>query len=451
MADVEPQEVPGLTDLPLRRFLYVSPFFPPMSRVGALRPLKFARNLPEFGWAPVVLCDLRKGDAVEPRLLEAVPASTIVVRDYGRHTKAQDCAFNSGSFRQPKGPPRAPGRSPLVRRIRHEVSAFSPWPSESLVPLGKHSLDVKHAIDAGLRALKQHPSCEAIMVNADPYAAMIVGLGIHRRTGLPLIHDLRDPWTVCELRRTRRPRPQRMLVDRLERSAVEAASAVVLNTQNARRDYVEHYRDLDPSRFHAIRNHSEPELISEGDHPPFGIFTALFMGNFRRFVEGHALLGALAKLAAREDLPPFQLVVSGAIPAEMWDRIDELGLRDVVKPGSFVAYQDVGSLMEQADLLISFSHSTDQRIPAKVYDYLTSSRPVLVLADNQELADLISDVGGGRVHGLSEIDGIAETLAAEVAAGRQRHVDRDLGHHRVDSRSASQRLAQLLDSVTTVR
>lgn len=451
MADVEPLKAAALGDLPLRRFLYVTPFFPPMSRVGALRPLKFARNLPEFGWAPVVLCDLRKGDAVEPRLLQAVPGSTVVVRDYGRHAREQEREYEAGTFQRPKSAPRTPTGSPLMRRIRHEVAAFSPWPSESLVPLGKHSLDLKHAIDAGLRTLKQHPSCEAIMVNADPYAAMMVGLGIHRQTGLPLIHDLRDPWTVCELRRSRRPRPQRMLVDRLERSAVEAASAVILNTDNARRDYVSHYSDLDPERFHAIRNHSEPELIGEGEQPPFEVFTALFMGNFRRFVEGDALLSALGALSQRGDLPPFQLVISGNIPVEMWDRIDDLGLRDVVKPGSFVPYQEVGSLMERADLLISFSHSTDQRIPAKVYDYLTSSRPLLVIADNPELTELMGNVGGGTVHALDDVEGIAKTLAAEVAAGRQRQVRRDLGHHRVDSRSASKRLAELLDSITAVR
>ena len=88
----------------LRRFLYITPFFPPMGRVGALRPLKFARHLPALGWAPVALADLRAGDGVNPELLGELPDSTIVEWDYGRRAAANKAALDAGTFGRPSEP-----------------------------------------------------------------------------------------------------------------------------------------------------------------------------------------------------------------------------------------------------------------------------------------------------------------------------------------------------------
>ncbi|MFT5993917.1 MAG: hypothetical protein ACI82G_002922, partial [Bradymonadia bacterium] len=35
--------------------LYITPYFPPATKVGALRPLKFVRHLGAHGWRVVVL------------------------------------------------------------------------------------------------------------------------------------------------------------------------------------------------------------------------------------------------------------------------------------------------------------------------------------------------------------------------------------------------------------
>jgi hypothetical protein len=259
-----------------------------MTRVGALRPLKFARHLPAFGWAPVVLCDLWRDDPVDSSLLEAVPSSTVVVRDWARTSAGNMRALEargSGPFPEPN----VAGR-PTARRRRG-------WrPSPEWLPLGVHMFDIPHARRAARDVLRRYPDCRAIVVNADPYAAMIVGAELARTTGLPLVQDLRDPWAVCELRRPERPAAQRLLVDRLERWAFERAAKVVLNTETTLADVRAHYPDLPPERFTCIRNHADPELIAGGTHPGFDRFTALFLGNLRRHVEGDVLLRALERL-----------------------------------------------------------------------------------------------------------------------------------------------------------
>ncbi len=419
----------------MRRFLYISPFFPPMTRVGALRPLKFACRLPEHGWAPIVLSDLRDHEDCDSRLVDRLPESTIVIRDYSRHAARA-----------------RPGSKPPLEASEPSEPGKPSWfarHAEDLNPLGAHALGLPHALHAAHAALRAHPSCEAIMVNADPYAAMLVGARLAHATGLPLIQDLRDPWSCCDLRRRLRPAPQRWLVDRVERWAVEAARVVILNTETARRDYQRHYADLAGSgdRFACIRNHADPALRVDVEFPAFDRFTILFMGNFRRFVEGTTIVDALARVRAAGVGPErVQLVVTGSLPAELRARAEAAGVADMLVGHRFVPYLEVASLMDRADLLLSFSHPTAQRIPAKVFDYLLSDRPLLVIADNPELRELVERAGGASVHGLQQVDAIATTILAELERGRGRRVERaDVG---VDSATASRELAGILSAIT---
>lgn len=413
-----------------------------MTRVGALRPLKFARHLPAFGWAPVVLADLRPEEAVDPRLTGFVPATTTVIHDYGRHARVQAEAVASGEARAPTRPPppAAAGRPKRARLLRPRRGA------EDFNPLGRHAFGIPYALRSARAALEQHSDCEAIVVNADPNAALLVGARLARETGKPLILDLRDPWSRCELRRPLWPRPQRVLVDRLERRAVEAAARVILNTETTRRDYRAHYDDLPAERFACIRNHADPELIAHGHFPPFDRFTVLFLGNFRRFVEGGTVVDALARLRSG-GIGPDQLglAVSGSIPQALRDAAREAGVADMIEDHPFVPYLEVGALMARADLLLSFSHPTAQRIPAKVFDYLVSDRRVAVVADNPELAELVSRAGGASVHPLADAAGLAAALAAAHAEGRGVRVERSAVG--IDSRRASERLAVILDQV----
>jgi hypothetical protein len=421
----------------MRSFLYLTPYFPPMRRVGALRPLKFARHMPTHGWSPVVLCDLRRGDAVDVDMLDAVPPGLPVHYGYGRRAAATWAAFD----RSPTAPPPAAARA---------ASVATPWFKPEWVPLGEHSPTIPHARRALARTLDAHPECEAIVVNADPYAAMLVATAVGARRGIPVIHDLRDPWAPCELRRPRRPRLQRQIVDALERYCVEHAAKVILNNEQTRDAYLRHYAGVvDASRFTFIRNHGDPALIHHGEYATPSPFTVLFLGGLRRFVEGDVFLEALAHLRAQGVGPDaLQLRVMGALPDEVAARARALGVLDMVHAHPLVPYREVGGFMQAADLLVAFSRSA-QRIPAKLYDYVLSTRPILAVGDNPEVARMLEDVAGAAVCGPDDVTGVASAFAAAMARGKQREIARDATPFTSDTAAAA--LAHVLADVTAKR
>ncbi|HPW21784.1 MAG TPA: hypothetical protein PLE61_13340 [Vicinamibacterales bacterium] len=418
----------------MRRLLYITPFFPPQSRVGALRPLKFVRHLPSLGWDPVVLCDLWPSAETDEALVRLVPEQVTVYRDYSRRARQAEqrrlaAASGPGATRHER--PRKAAWEPPER--------FNP----EIFPLKAHARHMPHALCAARRVLARHP-CEAVLVNADPWAALVVGAVLARQTGLPLVADLRDPWSLCSLRRPLMPRPTRWIVDALERFVARTASTVILNTDTACRAYAVRYADLGSDRFAVIRNHSDEQLIGEGRHPGFDRFTLLFLGRFRRFVDGAPLFGLLAELRRRGvAAADLQLVVTGGCEFEQGTVASRLGVDSMVRHQPFVPYRQIGAAMAAADVLTLVNAPTDQRIMAKFYDYALSARPILAFAENAEFSALMARIGGGAVFGYGEVAAAADYVQRLMRGGRHPTVTR-LGSL-ADSRTATVQLVAILE------
>ena len=102
--------------------------------------------------------------------------------------------------------------------------------------------------------------------------------------------------------------------------------------------------------------------------------------------------------------------------------------------------------MGAADLLVALNTTSRQRIPAKIFDYATSPRPLLVVNEAPELTEMLSALGGAHVHGLDDAVGIADTVETEMRLGRQRSLDRS--ETGLGSAVASRKFARILDEVT---
>jgi glycosyltransferase involved in cell wall biosynthesis len=435
------------------RLLYLSPYFPPQTKVGALRPLKFVRHLGRHGWSVHVLADLRGGDDVEADLLGDLPGDVDVTWGWtpsaGRNRRRVD----------PNTPRRAPppiSTAPATRpratgpRLGHLLPRI-PW-SPEYVPLGEHSIEIPWALHAASRLLRRE-RFDAILVNADPYAAMIVGDRLGRRFGLPVVHDLRDPWSVCDLRRPERPALQRAIVDHLERGVVERAARVVLNSDATLAAYRAHYADVDPDRFACIRNHSDPQLIAhEGRALPDGPFAVLFLGSLRRHLHGDPLFEAFRRLHDRGlGADQARLVITARLSPEAREVVDRLDLHDAIVEFGRVPYRQIAPVMASADLLVALNNASTMRLPAKLYDYAMSARPLLVLADpgHAELRGLAARLPGATFVDMGDPDAIADAIVAELAQGRRRQVARaDTG---LDSATATARLAEILDAAIARR
>ena len=426
----------------MRKFLYITPYFPPQSQVGALRPLKFVRHLPAQGWLPVVLADLWPTDGVDTELPRLVPPEIAVTYDYSRRAAPTWQALQSGELTKAR-------KVAAAQTVKWHERLLPRWLQDpDLIPLGEHSPDMPWAYRAALRLLEDNPEIEAILVNADPFAASVVGALLHKKTGLPLVQDFRDIWAPCKLRRPRRLLPQRWLEDKLERFCVENAAHMVINTQVSLDDYRAFYPDMPREKFSLIRNFYDAELVGHGTHPGFDRYTLLHLGNFSRFRIADPLVRAIARvveLGVPRDA--IQVVSTGAYGDDAMRLAEELGVRDLFRLEPPVPYHKIGALCHAADLLVYVAEpDADQRIASKFYDYLGARRPVLAVSDNPESGAILADHDAGAQFAIRDTDGMAQYISREYAAGRQRVVARSVAGLTAPEAAAS--LAAILNQVT---
>lgn len=358
------------------RLLLITPYFPPMSRVGAKRPLALARHLPGAGWEVVVLASGESWDACDPSLSGLIPPDLPIYRDYSppRRTPVTEGGASSGSSRSAR--------------------------NQYLSPFDRFLAHVPRAVRAAAGIVGRHRP-DVIAVCADPFSALYTGALVSRQTGLPLVADLRDPWALQSAKMALRPGISRWVVRASEAWCFRRARRIVLNTEEALAAHRQHYEGrIAPDRFAVVRN-----AFDAGQFDPVvperpARFTVLHFGQFRLLVPAAPLLEAFARFVRARALSPTQatFAVSGVFRPEDQAHAERLGLAPYLSVQESVPFRQSMRALRNAHLLaFALDHRMELTIPAKLYDYLAARRPILALCDQPEAARIVRDTGSGEV------------------------------------------------------
>ncbi len=429
-----------------RRYLLISPAFPPMSRIGAKRALHLCRNLPHFGWEPVVLAAPPRDNHVDPRLAESLPPAIVVSRGYSgvlRSLVHRLMHFRALPFEE----------TPVNRQRRLRERRVLGQDLGFLTPFDQYFYDTAAAVRQGLALVRRH-ELEAIQVSADPWSALLAGYAIHRLTGLPLVPDLRDPWSLHEAKMALRPALTRAIVRHVEHAVFRRSARIVLNTEAARDAYREAYDGRIPSgRFTFVRNAYDPGLFAPVPQVKAPVFRVLYFGRFSRFVEPTILLRAFRAFVEREALVPSQarLAFAGGLRQPDLASIHEHGLAEHVDVLGYVPYHDSLALLRSAHVLcLVAGPERTLQIPGKLYDYLAARRPILAISANEELNRILADSRSGTSARYD--DGASGAVRLGELYGRfQRGESFDLDSAAIApyaAREQARALASILDQAT---
>lgn len=430
-----------------RRYLLVSPYFPPMSRIGGKRALHLCRNLPAFGWEPVVLAAPPRDGHVDAELEETLPPGLVVSRGYAGTLRSLAHRWLRPE-RLPFEETRPAGKAPRMRdrTVLGQDMGF-------VTPLDQFVFDLPAAVREGVTLIRRH-GLEAIQVSADPWSGFLAGMEMQRRTGVPLVLDLRDPWSLQEAKMALRPAPTRSVVRGIEHAAFRRAARIVLNSGEACRAYREAYRGRIPEeRFTTVRNAFDPGLFRPTGAAPPAAFSVLYFGRFQRLVRPHVLASAFARFVAREGLAPSEarLAFAGGLRDEDVRTLRDEGLEGHVDRMGFVPYRDaLGTLRAAHVLALVVPPSVALHIPGKLYDYLAARRPILALSANREVDAMLAETGSGLSAPYGDAEAGAQRLG-ELYARFRRGESFDLDPAAVEafsSREQARAMAAVLDQAT---
>lgn len=284
-----------------------------------------------------------------------------------------------------------------------------PWDSSFISPFDRYLLDVPATYRAAARLIKAHKP-EVIHISCDPWSPLIVGRMLHRRFGLPLVVDFRDPWSQHAGKMALRPPPTRAALRRFEQGLFEDSAKVILNTDACRAAYVDAYAGRLPAdRFTAIRNAYDEGLFLPGEPEQRKSFVVSYFGRFRKFVEPDALFEGFARFVAADG--PAVLQIIGGLSDEHRAKAVQFGIEAHLEVLPPVPFRESLPVLQSADVLtMVINPASHLQIPGKLYDYLAAGRPILAVSANAEADGILRDTRAGLSAPHGNPGAIAEAL-----------------------------------------
>jgi hypothetical protein len=257
-----------------------------------------------------------------------------------------------------------------------------------------------HALQVGRRFLDSHRDDQVVLFSTfPPLGTHLAAWRLSRRTGVPWIADYRDP-LAGNPATARLGRHTQTAFAWLDRSFVNAASAVIANTDAAQTALQARFPRL-ASKIHLIWNGFDPEQRLLAGQLPAGKIRLL--SHLGELYEGRTvtpLLASVKRLIDAGRLSPYDLKVQLIGPAEPSCLPDSAFIQQAESSGwlKIIADQRPKSEAQRIaqtshGLLIIQPHSAVQ-VPGKLFEYLQIGRPILALVPRDSAIERLLAPGG---------------------------------------------------------
>jgi glycosyltransferase involved in cell wall biosynthesis len=336
--------------------------FPPAGVVGAVRPAKFAKYLPQHGWQVAVvttgaatyphdaslLGDVAKASVTRTRSLETFGMFDALARARRRGGMAGFVARAGGYLLNGVAvPDRAAGWMPF-------------------------------AYGAALRIARRTQPL-VLLATGNPFSTFVVGHAVSMRTGRPLLLDFRDPWTLQSW--FPRTSLNAAFSRWAEASAVHRAARILVVTQEMKEQIERRYGESISQRVVVVPNGYDPEeRLPWMPESPARTLTLLHAGSFTHHRSADPLWRVLERLplAVRASLDVVLLGGEGLSVPEEYSR--------VVRTLPRAPRSETLRRMSRAHVLLVVTGSYSSEQTTKLFEYLGVGAPILVLGPGPSAA-----------------------------------------------------------------
>ena len=285
-----------------KKVLIIAYAFPPHSVVGAMRPMRFCKYLPQVSdWQPVVLSVKKDFDRQDPDLLREFSSGIPVYRApivepklwYEKRNAAvrKAAARKADAKYQFKSFVQADDASPSFwKRFKRLAAELMSTPDPQLfwtVPV----------VLQALKIIERH-EVNAFVITSPPWSAQIAGYFIKKLSGLPWVADLRDPWTDV-------PRYDRFALTQkfdafLEKKCLTFADKVVSTSETFTSQLRQKYPNCRKGRFTTLYNGFDEDKFLTPTPTPHDAFTIVHLGTFYPLFDSFFILKAIGHWLAND-------------------------------------------------------------------------------------------------------------------------------------------------------
>jgi Glycosyl transferase 4-like domain/Glycosyl transferases group 1 len=353
----------------MRHVLMICYDFPTIYAAGVIRTYQLAKNLPEFGWQPVILTAqecVNREDNIEtsdgtlrcPKITAAGSRFLIPSRTDQRPS------------RRSLEPQMPNGDGPLRALIR--------FATQLALPDGKIGW-LYPAVKRGLQIARLYPIQMCFSVSPRP-TAHLVAYRLARRLNVPWVADFALPWSDAPWLADR-PRFIRWLDQRVEGLIVRSAQHISVAYADLARSISARYGHSRVNKMAVIPTGFDDDLFSEPSASPAPKFRVVYPGN--HFCEegrdGEYFLKAI------DEWIDFDPRLTEQVEFVFIGKPDDALLRhcavmrhpEVIRVKPLISHRACIQAIRSSHLCVV--NTVGNRIPAKVYECMRAGKPTLAL------------------------------------------------------------------------
>jgi glycosyltransferase involved in cell wall biosynthesis len=441
----------------MKKILFVAYHFPPAGGGGVQRSLKFVKYLPESGYLPIVLTieapDDRRWTPKDQALLDEVPAGVKIHR-----VSIPDEVH-------------VPGK--LERAARELLGMRSRF--------GRTWMD--RVIETGTRVVEEEKP-DLIFVTMSPFDGADACAEISRRTGVPWVADLRDPWALDEFQ-LHRTRWHRELEKSQMAKSLESAALIIMNTPEAARrvkeelprlrakqvvsltngydaeDFAGEVEPIGGGGFNIVHSgyfHAESGLVERARQRQYQLLGRTIPGVERLPRSHYYLLQAMEQWLKEspEILGEVRMHCVGVLSKSDQALIDASPAKPLFVCSGYLSHAECLRFVRGADLLFLPMHKMPPGmkaglVPGKTYEYMAAGRPVLATLPESDARDFLAQAGSGLFAAPGDVPGLLAALKERHAKWKSGEAgcDWDSGFVRTfERKNLTAKLAGFLDVVS---
>ena len=331
----------------MKKLLVISYYWPPLGGPGSLRPVKFARYLPDFGYEPIILT--RK----------SIPY----------HSMDKELGAQVEHIKTLRTESLDPAR--LLHILGMRDYRPKPWhlPAKQAMNFPDHKiLWLPFAY-----SIARQRDFDFIFVTAPPFSAFLSGYYLSQTLSKPLILDFRDAWLEFPFL-PYKTKMKKAYVSHWEEKLVNAANLIIVVDNNIKEKLIERYPKILKKVF-VIPNGYDPDDFIVPDKPH--IFTISYIGTIREERNPVNILKAINELVQENKInnKDVKLKFIGHIE----DRyLHEINKYSFTETHGHLPYTKAIREFSSAHLSIMITTGSKYFFPSRQNEYLAAGLPIIV-------------------------------------------------------------------------
>lgn len=415
--------------------LVIAYYYPPMGLSGVQRIAKFTKYLREYGWQSTVITVGNVGYfAYDYSLLDEVLEAGVIIEQ-------TDTIDPLKFFKRKKDSPveMPPDRQ---KRFLSKLSQVFLQPDNKI---GWKNFALKRADE--LFAKQQF---DAVLATAPPFTSLVIANEIHKKYGVPIVLDYRDPWLDNKNHFYLTPFHFRHAA-KLEAEAVESADAIVTVNRRIKESLMARYEHLTHDKVHVLPSGYDPHAIKIGARypaeKPKDKFRITFSGIFDANRTPKFFFKAVMQMFQQhpETKNRIELCFLGLLSEKYMDTARDAGVIGAVNSTGYLNHSAAVSYLFSSDALWLTIY--DPIItPGKIYEYIGTRKPILVLTPvNGAMVQVLKNYDAAYFAQPEDINAISEALFALFKAWENKQLP--VGNETVAKEYDQRKLAESLSRI----